>query len=61
MGRQRFNFWLDDDLREGLKAVRDREGIVESEQIRRAIRAWLKKKHANEKPAKAPAPARRRA
>jgi hypothetical protein len=42
--RQRFNFWIDDDLRIGLKTVRDRDGIVESEQIRRAVREWLQKK-----------------
>jgi hypothetical protein len=41
MTRRRFNFWIDDELREGLQAVRDRDGIVESEQIRRAIRQWL--------------------
>jgi hypothetical protein len=44
MARRRFNFWIDDELRDGLKAVRDRDGIVESEQIRRAIRKWLQSK-----------------
>lgn len=39
--RSRYNFWIDDELREGLRAVRERDGILESEQIRRAIRAWL--------------------
>jgi hypothetical protein len=50
MARQRFNFWIDDELREGLKAVRDRDGILESEQIRRAIRRWLAAKRINLKP-----------
>jgi hypothetical protein len=44
MSRQRFKFWLDDDLREGLRAVRDRDGILDSEQVRRAVKAWLEKK-----------------
>ena len=37
-------FRLDDDLREGLDAVWQRDGIVPSEQVRRAIRAWLHSK-----------------
>jgi hypothetical protein len=50
MPRQRFNFWIDDELRNGLRAVRDRDGIVESEQIRRAIREWLAQKGVRKKP-----------
>lgn len=42
--RSRYNFWIDDDLRDGLKIVRERDGVLESEQIRRAIRDWLQKK-----------------
>lgn len=34
-------FRLDDDLRQGLEAVEQRDGIPPSEQVRRAIRAWL--------------------
>ncbi len=44
MSRQRFNFWIDEDLRKGLKTVQARDGIGESEQIRRAIRKWLASK-----------------
>ena len=44
MTRSRYNFWIDDELRDGLKTVRDRDGVLESEQIRRAIRDWLEKK-----------------
>jgi hypothetical protein len=40
--RKPYTFWLDGDLAEGLKAVKDRDGINESEQIRRAIREWLR-------------------
>jgi hypothetical protein len=60
MPRQRFNFWIDDDLRVGLKAVRDRDGIVESEQIRRAVRDWLRKKRVSPKAGRTrPAPRKR--
>ena len=45
MSRRRlFNFAIDDDLATGLKAVKDRDGISESEQARRALRAWLESK-----------------
>jgi hypothetical protein len=42
--RSRYNFWIDDELREGLRAIRERDGVLESEQIRRAIRDWIEKK-----------------
>jgi hypothetical protein len=35
---------IDDDLAAGLKAVKERDGIGESEQARRALRAWLESK-----------------
>lgn len=37
-------FRLDEDLREGLQTIWVREGIPPSEQVRRAIRAWLETK-----------------
>lgn len=39
--RKLFNFVIDEDLAEGLKAIKERVGISESEQVRRAIRMWL--------------------
>ncbi len=42
--RKFYNFYIDVDLAEGLKAIKARDGISESEQIRRAIRTWLEKK-----------------
>jgi hypothetical protein len=42
--RKRATFWIDDKQREGLKAVKERDGVPESEQIRRAINDWLDKK-----------------
>jgi hypothetical protein len=37
----RFNFWMDPAQREGLQFVKERDGVPESEQVRRAVEAWL--------------------
>ncbi len=42
--RKRYSFWIDDEQSEGLKRVKNRDGVLESEQIRRAINDWLHKK-----------------
>ena len=42
--RSRYNFWIDDEQREGLRFVKVRDGVLESEQIRRAINRWLAEK-----------------
>ncbi len=42
--RKLYNFLIDPDLAVGLKTVKARDGISESEQVRRAIRDWLSKK-----------------
>lgn len=42
--RSRRKFRIDDDLHNGLRIVRERDGIPESEQIRRAVKAWLDRK-----------------
>jgi hypothetical protein len=36
------NFRLESELLDGLQQVRERDGIPVSEQVRRAIQAWLK-------------------
>jgi hypothetical protein len=41
MRRPLYSFALDPDLRERLHAIKTRDGISESEQIRRGIRLWL--------------------
>ena len=38
------SFYLDPDLSAGLKAIKERDGVSESEQVRRAVRAWLEAK-----------------
>jgi hypothetical protein len=44
MARRKYSFWIDDLQADGLKAVKERDGVLESEQIRRAINEWLEKK-----------------
>jgi len=41
--RTRFNFFIEDEQREGLRAIEEARGIPKSEQIRRAIDEWLKR------------------
>jgi ribbon-helix-helix CopG family protein len=40
-GRKPYTFYIESDLADGLKQIKERDGISESEQIRRAIRQWL--------------------
>src|SRR5689334_15000736 len=42
--RRAAGFRLDTDLLEGLRVVRERDGILPSEQVRRAVRKWLEGK-----------------
>lgn len=44
MTRKRYSFWIDQRHAEGLKQIKERDGVLESEQIRRAIDAWLEQK-----------------
>ena len=46
-------FRPDEDLLEGMEALRERDGVPYSQQIRRALRAWLQTKGVlKKKPAK---------
>ncbi len=36
-----FTFAISDELKAGLKTVKERDGVSEAEQIRRAIAMWL--------------------
>ena len=42
--RRRINFYIDPDLADGLKTLKERDGVPESEQIRRGIKLWLESK-----------------
>ena len=55
-----YNFVLDQDLLDALRAIKQRDGISESEQIRRGIRLWLKTKGVKVAPERAGTPARRK-
>jgi hypothetical protein len=59
--RRRYAFWIEDDQIAALEAIRERDGVLPSEQIRRAIDDWLKKKGVDVKTARKRASTRRRA
>jgi hypothetical protein len=42
--RARYTLFLEDYQREALKAIKDRDGVSESEQIRRALDEWHAKR-----------------
>jgi metal-responsive CopG/Arc/MetJ family transcriptional regulator len=42
--RKMISFELDHDLIDGLKEIQERDGINASEQMRRAIRAWIEER-----------------
>jgi hypothetical protein len=42
--RRRYTFFIDPDQRAALAAIKVRDGISESEQIRRAVTAWIASK-----------------
>ena len=58
--KRRYTFWINDTEAEGLQQVKAALGIAESEQIRQAIRDWLKKSGANVKTASRPRAKRER-
>ena len=39
-----YSFMIDPEMAEALKTVKERDGVAESEQIRRGIAMWLKTK-----------------
>ena len=42
--KRRYSFFISDDLYEGLKALKERDGVPEAESIRRAIGEYLTNK-----------------
>jgi hypothetical protein len=59
VARKLTNFRIDPDLADGLKAVKERDGVPEGEQIRRAVRAWLDSKGVMKAERKRPATRKR--
>jgi hypothetical protein len=54
-----FTFHLPEDLKRGLQAVKEQDGISEAEQIRRAIALWLEGKGVIKSERKRPASRKR--
>ncbi len=42
--RYKVNFYIDAPLHEGLKAIKERDGVSEAEQMRRGIKLYLESK-----------------
>jgi hypothetical protein len=59
--RKQTNLRLDDDILDGLQQVKERDGMPISEQVRRALRAWLETKGIVNKAAPRRASTRRKA
>jgi hypothetical protein len=60
MTRTRYSFWMDERQHAGLRHIKERDGVSESEQIRRAIGDWLTKRETDATDAKTAARAQRR-
>ena len=50
--RKLYSVWLDPEHIAGLKKVQVRDGVLPSEQIRRALDVWLSRKGVRAKPQK---------
>lgn len=60
VAKSRFNFFIDDSQRIALQVIQERDGILPSEQIRRALDDWIEKKNIAPKGERKRGPARRR-
>lgn len=60
MTRKRCTFWIDPEQLAALKHVQERDGVQQSEQIRRALAAWLRARGVPVKPERKRAVTRRR-
>jgi hypothetical protein len=43
MARKKYSFYIEQNQADALKAVKVRDGVLESEQIRRALNDWFKR------------------
>ena len=60
MSRRTTTIRIDDALLEGLQIMKDRDGVPISEQVRRAIQAWLESRGVSLKPERKRAATRKR-
>jgi hypothetical protein len=44
MTRKKYSFYIEEEQAEALKTIKERDGVLESEQIRRALNDWIEKK-----------------
>jgi hypothetical protein len=44
--RTRYTFWIDAPDLQAIQSIKEKEGVPESEQIRRALKEWLRKRGA---------------
>jgi metal-responsive CopG/Arc/MetJ family transcriptional regulator len=44
VARKLYNFLIDADLADALKTLKERDGVAESETVRRALREYLQRK-----------------
>jgi hypothetical protein len=58
--RKLYSFWIDPDQAAALKKLKERDGVPESESVRRALDAWLKEKGVTARPDRKRAVARKR-
>lgn len=55
-----YSFMIDPELAVALKTVKERDGVAEGEQIRRALQAWFRSKGVIAKPERKRAATRKR-
>ena len=41
MARKKYSFYIEDTQSDALKSIKARDGVLESEQIRRALDEWI--------------------
>lgn len=58
--RKRFTFWIDEHHDDALKAIKERDGIPATEQLRRALDRWIEEKGVGRRTERKRAAARKR-
>ncbi len=48
----RYTFYIHEEQRAALAAIKERDGVPESEQIRRAVQEWIAKRGARKAPSR---------
>ena len=48
MARKKYSFYIEETQSDALKSIKARDGVLESEQVRRALDDWIAKKAVRE-------------